>query len=582
MRETWAEAATRIGGRRAVSLVAYAFAFPFWVFGFVLNENVTYESWGNAITVFGIASIAQLGLGAVLLLGHLTLLRQRHITPVALWKAVLVWGVAGATRAIALVWGLTVLGIDNDISTPQRVVFSALMAIVGFGIAAYALDAIDNFVHARAEVLETLLQSEDQLSTHRAAVISMRDAMIASVDKRLKKSHERTMAALDELEHSLTTPSATPPALDELRTLSDSTWQRISQELWNTAPQRAPRIRVGELLDSYASSQPFRLLYFALVSFFLYALVYSRVFDAQTGAVLMGLWVIAALGWAALGNWILPRLPRFRRGAFLGMVLVFLLSSVPLLLLASSWGYQPEHPWRVVSVHALSTFLAVVTSLPQSVATARDQILTSLKKSLDATTLEKLHVESQLKVVSHKIASRLHGDVRGNFLAAILKLQDHLQRGDTSMASTEITTLRGILEDSQGATPRPLSPREDLEKFIDNWGALVDISLDQPLSAVPEQYLGAVYSIVVNAVNNAVRHGKATWIRIGFQSEVGALLLTVHNNGEPQQGTRSGLGTAHLDLLAPDRWSLLRNAQGMTQLLVRLEESSLPQESISL
>ena len=58
-------------------------------------------------------------------------------------------------------------------------------------------------------------------------------------------------------------------------------------------------------------------------------------------------------------------------------------------------------------------------------------------------------------------------------------------------------------------------------------------------------------------------------------------LVTVQNNGEPQQGGRSGLGTAHLDLYAPDKWSLLRNSRGMTQLLVRLEESALPVASVS-
>jgi signal transduction histidine kinase len=121
--------------------------------------------------------------------------------------------------------------------------------------------------------------------------------------------------------------------------------------------------------------------------------------------------------------------------------------------------------------------------------------------------------------------------------------------------------------------------RSDIEKFVENWKALVDIALDQPLSTVPDQYLSVVHTIVVDAVNNAVRHGRASWIRIGFVSEPHALLVTVQNNGEPQQGTRAGLGTAQLELYAPDKWSLLRNSRGMTQLLVRLEESLLPAES---
>jgi signal transduction histidine kinase len=225
--------------------------------------------------------------------------------------------------------------------------------------------------------------------------------------------------------------------------------------------------------------------------------------------------------------------------------------------------------------------VALSTSLPSPAATARDRILTGLKKSLDSTTLEKLHVESQLKVLSHKMASRLHGDVRGNFLAAILKLQDHIVRGDTASAASEIQQLRNILLEPQGVSPVTGDSRGDLEKFVTNWSALVDIALDQPLSAVPEKYLAVVHTIVVDAVNNAVRHGKADWIRIGFASEPGALLVTVQNNGQPQQGGRPGLGTAHLDLYAPEKWSLLRNSRGMTQLLVRLEETDLPVGSVA-
>jgi len=133
----------------------------------------------------------------------------------------------------------------------------------------------------------------------------------------------------------------------------------------------------------------------------------------------------------------------------------------------------------------------------------------------------------------------------------------------------------------QGVSPVTEDSRGDLEKFVTNWRALIDIALDQPLSTVPEHYIPTVHTIVVDAVNNAVRHGKADWIRIGFASEPGALLVSVQNNGEPSQGGRSGLGTAHLDLYAPDKWSLLRNSQGMTQLLVRLEESTLPTASVS-
>jgi signal transduction histidine kinase len=576
---SWAQVQSRMGGRWAVSLAAYLLSAPFWILGFVLNEDITYESWESALSVIVVSTIGHLGLGLVFLVAHLTVLRNRRKTPAAFWLAVIVWGLSGATRALLLVVGLALFDLENTIPNAQRVIFSALIGIVGFAVLSYALDAIDRFRAVRAEVLEVLLQGEEQLSAHRAAVQSMQDALVARVDKRLKKSHDATIHALDQLEQSLTSSPQALPALEELRNLSDSTWQRISQDLWNSAPPLSPKIRIRELLNLLASSRPFSLLHLVLVGFFLFALLYSRVFDPLVGAALVGLWMAGALSIGALGNWLLPPLQKYTVPTFVVLVAVFLFSSIPLLLLAETWGAAADRPWRVLSAHALFVLVVLGTSLLSSVPTARERILAGLKQSLDTTTLEKLHVESQLKVLSHKMASKLHGDVRGNFLAVVMKLQDHIMAGDTATAAREVQALRSILQEPQDLSPVTVDSRSDIEKFVENWKALVDIALDQPLSTVPDQYLSVVHTIVVNAVNNAVRHGKASWIRIGFTSEPHALLVTVQNNGEPQQGTRAGLGTAQLELYAPDKWSLLRNSRGMTQLLVRLEESLLPAES---
>ena len=579
MASRWGEASSRVRGRWAISLTAYLIASPFWILGFLFNEAVTYASWENALGIAVVATLGHLGLGLVFLIAHLTVLRRRAQDPAPLGLVIAVWGLAGATRALVLVIGLTAFGLDDVIPTQQRVLFSALMAIAGFAVAAYALDAIERFSVARAQVLNVLLHGEEQLAAHRAAVASMQEALVAKVDKKLKESHDATIDALDQLEESLTSNSQALPALEDLRELSDSTWQRISQDLWDAAPSEPPKIRLRELLELWAASRPFRLLYLVLASAFLFILLYNRVLDPTVGALLVGLWTASALTVGALGNWLLPSLQKYAVPAFLVVVTFLVFSSIPLLVLADSWGQEMENPWRVVSVHALSVFLALSTALPSSVESARERILSGLKRSLDSTTLEKLHVESQLKVLSHKIANRLHGDVRGNFLAAILKLQDQIARGNTRAAALEIQSLRDILQESQDVTPVAADSRVDLEKFVHNWGALVDIALDQPLSTLEDAYVTAVHTIVVDAVNNAVRHGKADWIRIGFSREPGALMVTIQNNGEAKQSGRAGLGTAHLNLYAPDKWSLVRTANGLTQLLVRLESSSLPQES---
>ncbi|HEV8013001.1 MAG TPA: hypothetical protein VGP34_02865, partial [Pontimonas sp.] len=223
MATRWAAVTSRMGGRRAISLAGYLLSGPFWIFGFVFNESVTYESWENALSIFVIATMGHLGLGAIFLIAHLTVLRNRAQRPVSVWTAVAVWGLAGSTRAVVIVVGFTVTDIANGVPTQQRIIFSALMAIIGYALAAYAFDAFDRFALARAESLDVLLHGEDQLSAHRAAVQSMQEALVARVDKRLKKAQDATIEALDKLEESLASSPQALPALDELRSLSDST-----------------------------------------------------------------------------------------------------------------------------------------------------------------------------------------------------------------------------------------------------------------------------------------------------------------------------------------------------------------------
>lgn len=573
MASRFAEIARAIGGKRAVSLVGFAIASPFWVLGFVFNEDATYESLSGALEIFLIALVAQVGLGAIFLIAHLTALRNRATKPAPFWVVCTVWFSAGAFRAGLLVIGLAFFGTTNEIPTGQRIIYSGLMAVVGFGVVAYALDAIDRFSRTRAEVLQQLLAGEEQLSTHRAAVETMRQTLLATVGKQLDASYTTTSKALDRLEDALTAREGPQPALDELRTLSDKTWQRVSEDLWKNAPSAPPKIRVREFLALYVISRPFRLAYLLAAAGFLYLLVYSRIFEPFIALALLGIWSIGAVLFGLVANWILARITRFPVTVFFVFAGALLLSSLPLILLADSWGYPTEETWRIFSVHAITVFVTLSTSLPATATKARNRILQNLRKHVDDTTLEKLHVESQLKVVSQKIASRLHGDVRGNFLAAILKLQDLIAQGDLEGARHSISGLRESLNLSRDPILAESNDQKELDTFLTNWSALIDIALEKPLNSIPPEFLPAVHTIVVDGVNNAVRHGEADWVRVNFTEDRDSLTVTIRNNGKPRQGSNSGLGTAHLNLLAPDGWSLITHGSGVTQLLVKLEKA---------
>ncbi|CAB4573348.1 unannotated protein [freshwater metagenome] len=579
MNPRWRELKERVGGRYALSLTVFLIGSPFWILGFVLNEPTSFTTVDGLITGLGLATAGQVAMGLTLWLGHLTVGRHRRERPMSLTAACLVWSASALTRLGVIVGGLDVVGLPDDVPLSTRIAVSVLMATVGYAVGSYALDALVRFRDQRAELLKQLLDSEDQLFSHRSTVLAMKTALVERVDQQMDESRESSTRSLDHLEKALVERSDVKPALDELRQLSDETWKRVSEALWFAAPREAPKIRTRELLSLYATAGPFRVPMLALVTLFLYLVVYSRVFDAAIGALVSLAWLGGAVAFGFFANWVLAKLPRFvlaALGVSLGMMIF---SSIPLLFVAHLLGLSASSPPRVVAVHAISLILVAIASLPATLNLARQAILNNLQKHIGQATLEKLHIESQLAIVSQKLASQLHGDVRGNFLAAVLNLQRHVDKNHVEEALDDIGKLRIALSEHLELASAERTDAQLLREFLSNWSAILDISVDSPLAHVPDEFMPAVHTVVVDAINNAVRHGGADWVRIGFALEPDALILTIRNNGTHRESNRVGLGTRHLNQVAPNKWSRYSDAGGNVQLVVRLEREHLSARS---
>jgi len=565
----------RVGGKYALSLKMFMVGSPFWTVGFVLNEKASFTSVSGFFTVFAIALLGQAVMGLTLLAGRLPLRGRTSERPVALTYLVVIWSSSALTRIVVITQGFALVGIADDVPLASRLVVSGFMATVGYGIGSYGFDAYDRFRAHRAQLLTELLASEDQLATHRAAVETMKKTLLNQVDSQLRESHESSTQSLADLEQTLITRSDSRPALSELHALSDQTWHSVRKILGPNAPTKLPKVGIRELLNIFAESGPFRPPLLATVAVFLYLLIYSRTFDWLTGAFVVVGWlgalVILTLGFNALlkvtGPATVPLLIVMSAGV------VF--SAIPLLQVASLVGVTADNPFSVISVHALALTVTLLTSLPPTVARARRSVLENLQRHTDSATLEKLHVESQLAIVTEKIASHLHGDVRGNFLASVLNLQRHIDSGNTDEARATIEKLRSALASQMDLSPPDVDSEGQLAIFIKNWSAILDIECERPMSTIPAEFMSAFHTVVVDAVNNAVRHGSADWVRIGFTIESDALALNIRNNGNPRATARVGLGTIHLNQLAPDNWSRFTNDQGITQLVVRLERQNL-------
>jgi anti-sigma regulatory factor (Ser/Thr protein kinase) len=97
---------------------------------------------------------------------------------------------------------------------------------------------------------------------------------------------------------------------------------------------------------------------------------------------------------------------------------------------------------------------------------------------------------------------------------------------------------------------------------------------------VSEQFAGSVQAILMEAVNNAVRHGKASWVTIEVSETPRSLELQIDSNSEPfSEHPQQGLGSKSLDRFAPGSWSWQFIERAGASPFLRLKVSLTPQSA---
>jgi signal transduction histidine kinase len=193
-----------------------------------------------------------------------------------------------------------------------------------------------------------------------------------------------------------------------------------------------------------------------------------------------------------------------------------------------------------------------------------ERVIEALRRHLDQSAIDSLRIESELVVLARKVAARLHAENRGEFLARILRLQRALDRGDTDEAIDELRSVREVLRNRRRSDDDIID--DDLMRFLENWRGLVDINTNLHTAIVPDHLHPAINTVVMDAVNDAIRHGQADWIEVKLETQGSEVVLTVSNNGrEPEPSHVGGLGGATLDRLADGGWSREVDVLGFTR-----------------
>jgi hypothetical protein len=218
--------------------------------------------------------------------------------------------------------------------------------------------------------------------------------------------------------------------------------------------------------------------------------------------------------------------------------------------------------------------LVLASNVVATVLHDRDAVRSQLVAMLGPewyAQLMRRHVDA---AAARDIADRLHGDLQGELLAAAARIKG-LDQDDVAIRA-ELALVGERLERAMsgpaGAVPLPLHVR--LADLQARWSGLLDVRVELdvagPLGTRSE---GLIVGIVSEALTNARRHGMAQDVSvrvIGLHEDRSGVLVQVDDDGiGPRKGS-AGIGSAHLDAVAPGAWSRVRREVGGTRLAVVL------------
>jgi anti-sigma regulatory factor (Ser/Thr protein kinase) len=151
-----------------------------------------------------------------------------------------------------------------------------------------------------------------------------------------------------------------------------------------------------------------------------------------------------------------------------------------------------------------------------------------------------------------------------------IELRQALESGNIGLADSIVTKMEARVRGEQ-LVKNLRSSKANLEEFLSNWGKVIKVRSNISEVAIPESIQATVESIIMEAVNDAVRHGSASWVDVRLGRDVNQITIQVESDSSPDSNSPSiGIGSQTLAQVAPNSWSRGFSESGNYVLTARL------------
>lgn len=498
-------------------------------------------------------------------IGFTVLLRNRRERPVSLAAFVAYYAGNGFLYFLGVQWLDVTSAAPSGIGWPARLVSSMAISLA-WGIAfSLLLESSDRFHARRRELLEDMVEAEVTRVRESQEALRIREALDAQVDAVLESTRARLSSAL---EASLSTPEGgagiqATDAAALVRTAASDVVRPLSHDLQERANAAFPAPRVSGVLRQWWVHPRMPPLATAILVSSQTTAESVRNFGGAMAPLASVLYLAGLYLFLVLIDRTARRFPRWGRPIYLVGVLGSLVLNV-----GFAEGFSPD-PLSMGDVAAnvlFSMAYIAITSLFDAVRQAREGLLESLAREVDAEEVRSRALQTETAAVVDSLARELHGRVQTQLVVCAAELERAADAGDHPAAMLALTQAASALE----SATRP--QRLTLADVVAAWSAVMTVVLDVERIPAGAAQRADVVAVVEEGLANAYRHGGATTVSVSLLLLPDSLRVVLVDDGAGVGEVVPGLGSQLMQRLSADRMALESLPEG-TALTVDLPAS---------
>jgi two-component sensor histidine kinase len=554
-----------IGGKRAISLVPYIIIAPTTILSVVLIEPTEFTL--NQVSGWLIASaVGYLLFCALLFMAHLTIFRNRAITPLPVWSVFALGFFAGAIKGATTGYISFQLGLVDSLqfAVVSRIYSAGFLGLIGVPSIAIIMASVDRFRVVRKELISEQMQIQTQKLFNQNMIPAMQDELRKVVNTDLN-------ALTKELQGSLLADaqeSASWRSLAEnLRNSASFSIREMSHKLWDQKPSKFPDLTFTQVARYMLSKNPFPLGIIMPVFVISAIPVGLKEYNAFESFLRISITSVAMLAVLVIARSVIDSSRRFKEVVYVfGVVFTATMPNAVSLFYfndpvdAGFYGFLATQLIYIPTVVIFSGLIVAALRM-------RQDVLDQIQANIDATRIEAMATEHAMLRLSKEMAKYLHGNLQSRMMASALAIESAGKADNQVNLEYEISQVRNTF-----TTPFDHFNSLQIDSLSNSlaglkriWDGLVEIDATIDGNEADHSSLDntAIFQCLEEGVANAVRHGLASEVVIEIKMLTNQVDIKITDNGlGPREGD-PGLGSSLFTSFAGNRWSLNRGPQGV-------------------